>query len=122
MAPQDRRALGKAGLLPEEAEAAHAARSEKELQDQILSMLTRQGIHGFRARMDRKSTILKGAPDIWFSLDGKACAFEAKMPGQKPRPDQVAVMERMRRDGWRVAVVHTYAEAWEIFNQWKNES
>jgi len=117
IAPKDRKAMGKAGMLPEEAEAVQVAKSEKELHTQILSMLMREGIHAFRARMDKKSTIAKGHPDIWFALGGRACAMEVKMPGKPLRPEQEQVISLMRQNGWKVAVVHSYAEARAALDQ-----
>lgn len=103
--------MGKAGMLPEEAEASQMAKSEKELHEQILSMLMREGICAFRARMDKKSTIAKGHPDIWFAIGGRACALEVKMPGKPLRPEQEQVISQMRQNGWLVEVVHSYMEA-----------
>ena len=109
--PADRARMGKAGQTVEEAQAVLMARNERELQDQIMGMLNREGIVGFRARTDKKSTIAVGHPDIWFSLGGRACAFEVKMPGKKPRPEQETMMAAMRKNGWRVVVVTSYVEA-----------
>jgi len=92
------------------------ARSEKQLQCQLEGLLRRHGVRfPIRPRTDRKSTINEGAPDLMFSLPCVgAVAWEVKMPGQNPRPEQLAAHEAMRADGWRVFVVRSYAEGLEI--------
>lgn len=111
MKPEDRAPLGKAGMTTEEAGAAFVAKRESELQSQIEQMLSREGIYVVRQRTDRKSTVRIGTPDLLFAVNGQAVAWEVKMPKQHPRPEQVAAMEHMARNGWRVAVIHSYDEA-----------
>jgi len=94
---------------------ADAPKREKDLQNQIEALLRRENIVPIRQRMDRRSNLEVGVPDILFSHRGRSIAWEVKLPGQKPQPEQVAMHERMRANGWRIAVVRSYAEAVEIF-------
>lgn len=115
-----RKTMGKSGQTADEAAAACVAKRESELQTQIEQMLNREGIFVVRQRMDRKSNVRLGTPDLIFSVRHQGhysdhrpvpCAWEIKMPRQKPRPEQVAAMEAMARDGWRVAVITSYDQA-----------
>jgi hypothetical protein len=106
------------GILDSAAEKVAEAKSEKQLQGQLEGLLRRRGVQcPIRPRTDRKSTINEGAPDIMFSLPGVgAIAWEVKMPGQHPRPEQLKCHEQMRADGWRVFVVRSYAEGLAILD------
>jgi hypothetical protein len=93
------------------AAAPALAQSEKHLQEQIEGLLRRSGYFPIRQRMDRKSNIVIGCPDILFaSRAGRAMAWEVKMPGQKPRPEQEQAMAAMAHAGWSVAVITSYDE------------
>lgn len=106
------------GIFDSAAEKVAEAKSEKQLQGQLEGLLRRRGVKfPIRPRTDRKSTINEGAPDIMFSLPGVgSVAWEVKMPGQKPRPEQLRAHDLMREDGWRVYVVTSYAQALEILH------
>ena len=91
--------------------------TEKRLQDQIEAMLKRLGCWVIRQRMDRRSNVAIGTPDILFAWDGAAVAWEVKLPGKQPTAEQREAMAHMERNGWRVAVVHSVGEAAEILEQ-----
>lgn len=89
-----------------------APKSEKHLQDQIEGLLRRNGYFPIRQRMDRKSNVALGCPDILFaSKRGIAIAWEVKLPGQRPRPEQTKTHQEMRAAGWVVSVVRQYEDA-----------
>ncbi len=75
----------------------------------------RNGIFWIRQRMDRKSNVAIGTPDILGVRDGIPFAWECKMDGRNPTPEQVAAMEHMSRNGWRTAIVRSYDEARSLF-------
>lgn len=110
MSPEDRAKLGRAGMTADEALAVCVARSEKQLQQQLEAMLTRYGIVPIRQRMDRKSNVALGLPDMFFSVHGNPVAWEVKMPGKSPRPEQEAMMASLEYNGWNVRVIHSYDE------------
>ena len=91
--------------------------TEKRLQDQIEAMLKRLGCWVIRQRMDRRSNVAIGTPDILFAWDGAAIAWEIKLPGKQPTTEQREAMAAMERNGWRVSVVHSVGEAAEILEQ-----
>lgn len=93
------------------------AKTEKQLQGQLEGLLRRRGVlMPIRQRMDRKSNVAIGVPDILFSIDGRAVAWEVKLPGQNPRPEQEKAHAEMRADGWRVDVVRSYDEGIAILD------
>lgn len=101
-----------AGRFDVAMEQVAMAKTEKQLQGQLEGLLRRNGVQmPIRQRMDRKSNVAVGIPDILFSIPGVgAIAWEVKLPGQHPRPEQELAHAAMRADGWRVDVVRTYAE------------
>lgn len=116
LSPATRKTLGKAGMTSEEAMASFAARSEKELQQQIANLLSLRGIWFCRSRMDKATTQQKGVPDFLFALRGVATAFEVKHGKGKLRPEQEATHAVMEHSGWRVHTVRTLDEARDILN------
>lgn len=111
MRPEDRARLGKAGMTAEEGQAAHVARSERELQNQLVNLLRLNGVNFvINQRFGVKTTAPKGTPDILFAYRGKACAWEVKLEGEKPRPEQDRALMEMTADGWLCAVVRSYDE------------
>jgi hypothetical protein len=106
----ERRALGKAGMLPEEALAMQQAKSERELQKQIGNLLRLRGIEFNVSRMDRRKTDRPAWPDFTFAFCGVPIAIEAKTPGANPTADQLAIHARMRANGWRVFIVRGLTE------------
>lgn len=117
MSEKDRASLGKAGMTKAEAGAAFIAKNEAQLQTLIQTMLQRNGVYVVRQRMDKKSNVKIGCPDMLFSVNGQPVAWEVKMPGKKPRPEQVDALECMARNGWLTAVVTSYDQALSIFKQ-----
>lgn len=68
LSPSDRKSLGKAGILPEEALAKQEAKSEKVLQNLIINLLRLKGIEPLVHRMDKKSAATVGWMDLTFAI------------------------------------------------------
>lgn len=123
MPENERKKLGKAGMTAAECREIAVAKCERELQKQLVNLLRLNGVRFvINQRFGVKTTAPKGTPDILFSIKGLACAWEVKMPGEKPSADQVKAMEEMSSDGWRCAIVTTYDQALGLFNQLTTES
>lgn len=116
--PSVRKSLGKAGVTAQEAQDKLGEKLERDLQRQIASMLTLHGIEFCSPRMDRRTRIKKSWPDFTFAVNGMACAFEAKRPGEKATQDQSEMHDRMRKNGWRVVVVTSVEQVRNLLNQW----
>lgn len=85
-------------------------RSEKDLHKEIRQLLNLHGIPFCEARMDRKSSITIGWPDVTFARDGVPVAWELKFLGSLS-PEQVSVKERMEKHGWRYRVIRSQEQA-----------
>ena len=110
----DRKAAGLPAPWSERQEAAVAksdVKREKELQVQIVNWLLLRGITVIRSGTHRKTSNNVGCPDLIFCVRGRACALEAKLPGQKPTPEQERFMCALANDGWIVKVIHSLDEA-----------
>ncbi len=105
MKPEDRKALGKAGLTFAEAQEKRAKRLEGEVQENIAALLRQRNIRFLRMRMDKPTTGTVGWPDFTFAFKGTPCAIEVKRPGELPTDEQRAVLADLMRDGWQVRVV-----------------
>lgn len=113
MPKEDRADMGKAAMTNEEAQAKLDGRREKELQENIASLLRQRDIVFFWQRMDRKTTGTVGWPDFTFSVGGKACAFEVKLPKGHLTGEQMQMHIAMMKNGWLVRVVRSEQEAVE---------
>jgi hypothetical protein len=110
----DRTAAGLPAPLEQSLAAAvtrNEHKREKELQNQIDGWLRIRGITAIRSGTHRKTSNNVGCPDLIFCVRGRACALEAKLPGQKPTPEQERFMCALAKDGWFVKVVHSLDEA-----------
>lgn len=107
MNPEDRQIVGKAARTNEEAAALQEAKSEKELQNLIVNYLRLRNIVVGRQRMDRKSNLIIGYPDIWFAFNSVPIAFEVKLPGKSLTSEQLMMLENMLQNGWKTFVVHS---------------
>lgn len=117
MNAKDRASLGRAGMTAEEAESAFVAKTEADLQTLIQTMLQRNGVYVVRQRMDKRSNVKIGCPDLLFSVNGTPVAWEVKLPGKKPRPEQIDALASMSRNGWQTAVVTSYDKALSIYRE-----
>lgn len=115
----DKRRLGI--ITYEEAQAALAAREEKELQKQLAGLFAIHGVIANRSAMHKRKTDMIGWPDFVMTIFEKGVAMEAKRPGEKLDPDQIKVRDRMIAppNCWRYYVIHTVAEAVEVLRELK---
>ena len=104
-----------AGRTAQECREIASDRAEKDAQKEISQFLRVSGIWFVNPPMNRKSALPTGAPDFLFSRKQTAMALEVKTNGNKPRPEQSACHEDMRRNGWLVYVVSGAAEVKDIF-------
>jgi hypothetical protein len=111
MSKADRALFAPGQLTNAEAVDKMKAKDERQLQGWLVGLLRLRGIEPLWFRTDKRTAATVGWPDITFAVEGHAIAWEAKMPGEKPRSEQVAVHCRMIRNGWTVEVVHTLEEA-----------
>jgi len=115
MSEADRRKYfpGTAGLTALECQQVAVAKNEKELQGQLEGLLRRNLIIPVRQRMDVRSNIAIGMPDIMFACRSRACFWEVKMPGEIPNPDQVKMIAALQKVPMsaHVRVIRTYGEA-----------
>lgn len=109
---------------PLQLESKEEIKSEKQLQEQIASLLRNRGIVFQRSRMDRKTTGTVGIPDFLFALRtypgqqfGRPCAFEVKMPTGKLSDEQARCIARMTDNGWDVRIIHSVSEALQALNE-----
>lgn len=111
-----------AGRFDAALEQVALAKTEKQLQGQLEGLLRRNGVQmPIRQRMDRKSNVAVGVPDILFSIPGTgAIAWEVKLPGQTPRPEQERAHAAMRADGWRVDVVRSHDQGLALLAAYTN--
>lgn len=114
MRPEDRKALGKAGLTADEAYQKFADRQEKNLHKLIWAELTRRGIVVIHSRMDRKSTTIKGLPDFCFVHYSVPYAIEVKTQTGQLTREQKITMQRMALNGWMTHVVRSFDEFLDI--------
>lgn len=119
MSSKDRASMGL--LTSDEAMAKFKARSEKELQESICSLLRLRGIAFYRTRMDRAQTGTVGWPDITCAVDGIPLGLEAKIGNTKPTQDQLDCHSQMMKNGWRVYVVRSLPEVKEILDALEQE-
>lgn len=123
MSAQDREEISRAaghpnaGLTANEARDKAMQRSEKEAQREISQFLRISGIEFICPPMNKRSILPEGWPDATFARNGVPIALEVKVWGQKPRPEQNARHDAMRRNGWRVYVVSGAADVKDIFRR-----
>ncbi len=89
------------------------ALAESEIQEAIARYLRGFG-HDCNfavSRMDRPTTGTVGQPDFLGGLRGVGFALEVKRPGGKVTQEQAGQLLRWKLCGFRVAVVHSVAEA-----------
>lgn len=126
---EQRQAMGPAAETTAEALERAEFKSEKALQTAIIEYLRLHGIEEVLcARMDQKSTINRGWPDLTFALPvvdafgdqpkdqepppvAIPCAWEVKLPNKHPEPHQSDMHARLAKGGWQVAVIHSITEA-----------
>ena len=115
MSVEDRRLLGIETF--EEMKKKFEAKTERQLQRQIVQYLRLRGIEVIWHATNRKSTDTKGTPDILFAVlvNGfpAACSWEIKFGNGLLSKAQENMLERMqtRPNVWRVRVIKRFLDA-----------
>lgn len=85
------------------------AMSEAEIQQGIVKYLRATGwvVLEIKGNARRGGTVFqtKGIPDLYAVRKGRSLWLEVKRPGQRPRPEQEALHERLRQEGCEVHVI-----------------
>jgi hypothetical protein len=117
VAPRERRGH----LTKDEAQDKNIGRREKELQNQVVGMLRRNGIYPIVNRFGKKTTTNVGCPDILFAAHGKfvgsfAFAWEFKIPPNDLSSAQLRLKVEMTQkpNAWRHDMIVSYGQAVEI--------
>ena len=127
MAPEDRKPMGKAGLLPEEVDLKKAKIAEKKLQEQCESFLRRNDMFYLRMPMHKPTSIRVGWPDFTILLrGGRSVLIEVKVDGGRIEEDQHKLHEEFaRQTGQIVFVVWNYDQFLRVIqgemNRWNQE-
>lgn len=131
MSPEDRRKHGQKTAA--EVLAQGEAKSEKELQKQIVALLRLKGVEVNVSRMDKRKTDVVGWPDLTFCVYAMApqmvfaglsealpkawqvfpCLWEIKMPKGELTPEQQKIGIRLisMPNGWRHRVIRSVDQA-----------
>lgn len=104
MRPEDRAALGKAGVTTAEATEKCKAGMEKQLQNEIRNYLRLRDIWFDWDATHARRRGTRGAPDFMFAIMGVPCAVEAKTEKGRVSAEQEKAHEAMRANGWRVII------------------
>lgn len=107
--PENQRRQLKA-FTADEALQKNAELAEKEIQNQIASWLSLNGIKFIRPRMDRKSTIANGWPDFTFCHNGVPFTVEVKDATGSLSDEQRQLHPQLEANGWKVHTVRSLAE------------
>jgi hypothetical protein len=115
MSVVDRATLGV--KTKDEMAKAWKAKSERDLQRQLVQYLRLRGIEILWHATHKKSTATVGWPDIIFAVMSGGfctpCAWEVKFGAGTLSPEQNDVLQRMqaRPNCWRVRVIRTFNDA-----------
>ena len=91
---------------------------EQRLQGEIIAWLRGEGYEPGYSRMDKKSSLPLGWPDIFFAAhNGRAVAFEVKTPTGRTSPEQDERIARMQAAGWTVQVVRSLESTKDFLRQ-----
>lgn len=120
LSPEDRKTLGKSGMLASEAQTKIDGKRESLVHRDIENWLRQRGIFFIHSRTDKKTTNANGTPDfifMWCFYDyvDKAhiytgMAIEVKVNGNNLSPEQLTVKAQMEANGWNYFVVASLDE------------
>lgn len=130
MSPEDRKSLGKAGVLASEAAATFADKSERAMQSEIQAYCDQRGWFCSRARMDKRSTLRTGTPDFVICLPftrgvenvGLFLAIECKMKGNVLSDDQFRERAKILSGHGEYLVAYSSKQAIDWMKQLTGES
>jgi hypothetical protein len=115
MSKEDQERLGQVTI--EVVAQLNAARDEKELHEQIASLLRRRDIVYVHASMFKRSTLPVGFPDFTFVFHGEPHGWECKVGKTKLSQEQVDMLYEMNRNGWRTWTIYSLEEALKILKE-----
>jgi hypothetical protein len=101
----------------EEMARAWIAKSERDLQRQLVQYLRLRGIEVLVHRTDKKTGATVGWPDLTFSVMSNGfcapCGWEVKFGSGTLSPEQNDMLARLqaRPNCWRIRVIRTFSEA-----------
>ncbi len=108
--PKEDRPAGVIGMTRTEINEVQETKSEKELQNLIQNYLGLRGIFAGRQRMDKRSNLVIGWPDVFFSYKGIPIALECKVGAGKQTQEQKEAQVKMEANGWRYFEVRSLQE------------
>ena len=113
MDAKERKAMGKAGELPEEIQARVDEKSHRELQNDLVALLSLRGVTPLAAPGVGKSKMKLGWPDLTFAYRGVPCVWEIKVGRDTLRTEQIQLQAELQKpeNGWRHAVIRSVQEA-----------
>lgn len=117
MRPEDRKAMGKAGMTTEEALAKADLQAERDIQAGLAGLLAIREVTPLVMPFGKKSGCTPGWPDLTFAYLGIPCAWEVKTVKGTCQPEQIKMRVKLERDGWRYEVVRSIEQARGILNQ-----
>jgi hypothetical protein len=115
MSKEDQERLGQ--VTVEVVAQLNEAVDEKELHEQISSLLRRRDIVYVHASMFKRSTLPVGYPDFSFVYHGEAYGWELKVGKNKLSPEQVEMLYRMNQNGWDTVVINSTDQALRILKE-----
>lgn len=111
LTPEQRKAIGKAGITATEAQAKYQKVAEKAIHESVRKWLTLRAIPYVHSRMDKASTIRKGWPDFTVLHQGRAYCLELKAPGGVLSDEQKQCLAELETTGTPCKVAYSDAEA-----------
>lgn len=118
--PKDRKTLGARAMTYKEAEQGAEVKLEKDLHDQYLAYLRRNGFsmdQVIHAPMNKKSHLPEGWPDFTVFRDGKVMMIEFKVNYNKLSEKQEALLDRLISQGFSAYVLRNYSSAMLVTTQ-----
>ena len=103
--PEERKRLGRSGLMARECETSFTRGEERKLKALVVNFLNLRGAWIFHQSMSRKTGGRPGVPDILCCCRGRFIGIELKVAGSKLSAEQEAEAERIRAAGGRFLVV-----------------
>lgn len=132
IAPEDRHKLGQRLETHAEAQSRADDRAEKELQDQVIGLLRRNGVEPIINRFGKKTTTNLGCPDVLFAVMSvhlafqhipikvaHAIGFEFKVGTNKQSDDQIEMEKRMttKPNAWEYVIIRSYQDALDFLRK-----
>jgi len=118
MSPEDRKKVGQ--LTAKEAQQKWARDAERQMHVEVKRECLRQRIGIIEARMDKRSTIPKGHPDLTLMKDNHLFLLELKTEHGRLSDDQLNRIEELKQCGNDTTLANSTKEALEAIHAWLN--